>query len=108
MIIKISKEAQDIINTLKNKYKELVFFLSSGCCDGTTLMCYEKNDFIVPNSSIKLGKICDFNFYTSEIMAKNLKDTNLQIDIKKEQALSNSFSLEIDLGYEFIVKYFKN
>lgn len=99
-----TEEATKIITRLKDENGELVFMLSGGCCDGTTPMCYEKGDFYVPSSAVKLGELCGDEFYIDEDRFEYFHHSQIIVDIKKEQTPGNSFSLEIDLGYQFIAR----
>jgi len=101
----VTQQATDIIERLKQEHGELVFNLSGGCCDGTAPMCYEKKDFYVPSRNIKLGEICNVEFYIAQDQFEYFKHSHLTIDVKEEKgAFGNSFSLEIDLGYQFLSK----
>jgi len=103
--LSVTKEATKIIEKLKTEHGELVFNLSGGCCDGTAPMCYEKGDFYVPSRNINLGKICDVDFFIAQDQFEYFKHSHLTIDVKEEKgAFGNSFSLEIDLGYQFLTK----
>jgi len=103
--VKVTKEAVEVIEKLKSEHGELVFNQSGGCCDGTAPMCYEKGDFYVPSRNIKLGEICDCEFFIDKEQFEYFKHSEITIDVKKEEgAFGNSFSLEIDLGYQFLTK----
>ena len=43
--VEITKAASDLIFVLKEKYGELMFHQSGGCCDGSQPMCFEKGEF---------------------------------------------------------------
>lgn len=101
--ISVTKEAIKVIDLLKNQNGELVFNISGGCCDGTSAMCYKKGDFIVPLKNVKLGEIDGCEVFIDHEQSKYFSSSNIIIDVKKETAFGNSFSLEIDLGYLFIV-----
>ena len=94
-----------VIKLLKAEYGELVFNQSGGCCDGTAPMCYEKKDFHVPSRNVKLGEIGGCEFFIDKDQFEYFKYSEITIDVKEEKAaFGNSFSLEIDLGYQFITK----
>jgi hypothetical protein len=98
-------EACKIIEMLKEKYGELVFNQSGGCCDGTAPMCFEKDDFYVPSRNVKMGEICGCEFFIDHEQFEYFKNMQIIVDVKKEDgAFGNSFSLEIDEGYQFITK----
>ncbi len=95
----------EVLEKLKKEHGELVFNQSGGCCDGTAPMCYAKTDFYVPSRHIKLGEIGGCEFYIAPEKYEYFKHSQITIDCKEEKAaFGNSFSLEIDLGYQFITK----
>jgi len=101
----VTPAAAEIIEKLKKENGELIFNQSGGCCDGTAPMCYAKSDFYVPSRNIKLGEICGVEFFIDKDQFEYFKHSHLTVDVKKENgAFGNSFSLEIDLGYQFLTK----
>ena len=94
-----------VIERLKEEHGELVFNQSGGCCDGTAPMCYEKGDFYVPSRNVKLGEICGCEFFIDKDQFEYFKHSFITVDVREEKsAFGNSFSLEIDIGYQFITK----
>ena len=53
----VSSEAAKVIAALKEKFGPLMFHQSGGCCDGSQPMCFEKGEFKVGGSDIKIGNI---------------------------------------------------
>jgi len=103
--LSITESAAKIVERLKEENGELVFNQSGGCCDGTAPMCYAKGDFYVPSRNVKLGELCGCEFYMDKDQYEYFKHSHITIDVKEEKgAFGNSFSLEIDLGYQFITK----
>jgi len=101
----VTEAAAKVIEELKKEHGELVFNQSGGCCDGSAPMCYSKSDFYMPSRNIKLGEICGVEFYMAEDQFEYFKHSFITIDVKEEKgAFGNSFSLEIDLGYQFITQ----
>lgn len=98
-------EALHVIEKLKKEHGELVFNQSGGCCDGTAPMCYEKKDFHVPSRNIKMGDVGGCEFYIDKDQFEYFRYSQIILDVKEESAaFGNSFSLEIDMGYQFITK----
>ncbi len=97
-----TKEAIEIVNQLKSKFGELMFHQSGGCCDGSQPMCFEKGDFIIGSSDICIGTIEGCEFWMAKDQFEYWKYTQLTIDVSKGRG--SSFSLEIPLGYRFIVQ----
>ena len=103
--LSVTPAAIEVIEKLKKEHGELVFNQSGGCCDGTAPMCYEKGDFYVPSRNVKMGEICGCEFFIDKDQFEYFKHSFITIDVKEEKAaFGNSFSLEIDLGYQFITK----
>lgn len=101
----VTPAAVEIIERLKKENGELVFNQSGGCCDGTAPMCYAKSDFYVPSRNVKMGEICDVEFFIDKDQFEYFKHSHITVDVKEEKgAFGNSFSLEIDLGYQFLTK----
>ncbi|MDC0933298.1 DUF779 domain-containing protein [Arcobacteraceae bacterium] len=101
----VTDAAVEILERLKEEHGELVFNQSGGCCDGSAPMCYAKSDFYMPSRNVKLGEIAGVEFFMAADQFEYFKHSHITIDVKKENgAFGNSFSLEIDLGYQFITK----
>jgi uncharacterized protein (DUF779 family) len=79
-----------------------MFHQSGGCCDGSQPMCFEKGDFKIGGSDIKIGAIADCEFFMSKDQYEYWKHTHLTIDVIPGRG--SSFSLEIPLGFRFIVQ----
>ncbi len=100
-----TQEATKVIELLKEKNGELVFNQSGGCCDGTAPMCYEKDDFYVPSRNVKLGELVGCEFFIDHEQFEYFRHSQIIVDVKEEKgAFGNSFSLEIDEGYQFLTK----
>lgn len=100
--IDITKEASNVILQLKEKFGELMFHQSGGCCDGSQPMCFEKGEFILGSSDICLGEIEGCEFWMSKDQFEYWQYTHLTIDITPGRG--SSFSLEIPMGLRFITK----
>ena len=100
--VTLTKAASDLIATLKEKHGPLMFHQSGGCCDGSQPMCFEKGDFKIGGSDIKIGNIDDCEFFMSKDQYEYWKHTHLTIDVIPGRG--SSFSLEIPLGFRFIVQ----
>jgi uncharacterized protein (DUF779 family) len=85
----VDPEASALIADLKNRFGELMFHQSGGCCDGSSPMCFEKGDFKLGGSDVKLGEIDGW------------QHTQLTIGITKGRG--SSFSIEIPTGYRFMI-----
>ncbi|MFD1552696.1 DUF779 domain-containing protein [Putridiphycobacter roseus] len=99
--IKITAEAEKIIQQLKAKHGELIFHQSGGCCDGSAPMLFEKGEMYLDESDILLGAVAGVNFYMNQDQFEYWKHTHLTVDVT--QGRGASFSLEIPLGLRFLI-----
>ncbi len=99
--VAITEQAAKIVQQLKEKYSELIFHQSGGCCDGSAPMILEKEDMYLDDSDILLGQLEGVNYYMNEEQFEYWKHTFLTVDITEGRG--SSFSLEIPLGLRFII-----
>lgn len=100
--IAITEAAVKVLSGLKNRYGELMFHQSGGCCDGSQPMCFEKGDFKIGNSDVCLGELEGCEFWMSRDQYEYWKFTHLTMDVTPGRG--SSFSLEIPMGVRFIIK----
>jgi hypothetical protein len=99
--IAITESATKTLLQLKEQYGELIFHQSGGCCDGSAPMLLEKEDMYLDESDILLGTLHGVNFYMNQDQFEYWKHTHLTVDITPGRGAS--FSLEIPLGYRFLI-----
>ena len=78
-----------------------MFHQSGGCCDGSSPMCFEKGEFKLGGSDVKLGEIDGCEFWMSKDQFEYWKHTQLTIGITKGRG--SSFSIEIPTGFRFMI-----
>ncbi len=100
--VTITPKAASLIATLKEKYGELMFHQSGGCCDGSQPMCFEKGGFKLGGSDVCLGEVEGCAFWMSKDQFEYWKHTHLTIDAVEGRGAS--FSLEIPEGYRFLIQ----
>lgn len=100
--IAVTPEAVVLINQLKEKYGELMFHQSGGCCDGSSPMCFEKGDFRLGQSDVCLGEIEGCEFWMNKDQFEYWKYTHLTVHVVK--GMGSSFSLEIPMGFRFLTQ----
>ncbi len=98
----ISEKAIAVVNQLKDRFGDLMFHQSGGCCDGSQPMCFEKGDFKIGESDVCLGIIEGCEFWMSKDQQEYWQYTQLTIDIVPGRG--SSFSLEIPMGLRFITQ----
>jgi len=97
----VTDKAIELIETLKKEHGELMFHQSGGCCDGSQPMCFPKGEFIVGSSDVKLGTVHGCDFFMASDQFEYWKHTQLKLDVTKGRGAS--FSLEIPLGFRFMI-----
>ena len=98
----VTEQAERLIEQLKEEYGSLIFHQSGGCCDGSSPMCFQKGEFIIDQNDVWLGAIAHCDFYMSQDQFEYWKHTQLTVDIVTGRGAS--FSLEIPLGFRFVIK----
>ncbi|WP_090332523.1 DUF779 domain-containing protein [Dyadobacter koreensis] len=98
----ITPEADKVVAQLKERFGELMFHQSGGCCDGSQPMCFEKGDFKTGESDVLLGEISGCEFFMSRDQFEYWQHTQLTIDVTPGRG--SSFSLEIPMGVRFITR----
>lgn len=99
--VDITEKATEIVSQIQQKHGELIFHQSGGCCDGSSPMLLEKEDFYLDESDILLGTVAGIKYYMNQDQYEYWKHTHLTIDITEGRGAS--FSLEIPLGLRFLV-----
>ncbi|MBI1183113.1 DUF779 domain-containing protein [bacterium] len=97
-----TEAAVDVIAKLKERFGELMFHQSGGCCDGSAPMCFEKGDFKLGQSDVCLGCIEGCEFWMSKDQFDYWQYSQLTVDVTKGRG--SSFSLEIPMGLRFVVR----
>jgi len=100
--VDITVKAISVIDKLKERYGNLMFHQSGGCCDGSSPMCLEKGDLLLNENDVWLGTVHGCEFFMSKDQFEYWKHTHLTVDVTKGRG--SSFSLEIPLGLRFIIK----
>jgi len=98
----VTPEASALIAQLKERFGGLMFHQSGGCCDGSSPMCFEKGEFKLGGSDVRLGEIDGCEFWMSKDQFEYWQHTQLTVDITKGRG--SSFSIEIPTGYRFMIR----
>lgn len=97
-----TEKALKLIDFLKEKHGLLMFHQSGGCCDGSSPMCYPRDEFRVGDADVLLGKIGDTPFYMAKDQYEYWKHTQLIIDVVDGRG--GMFSLEGPEGKRFLTR----
>ena len=94
--------ALQLIERLRQKHGPLLFHQSGGCCDGSSPMCYPRDEFLVGGGDVKLGEIGGVPFYMSASQFEYWQHTHLIIDVVPGRG--GMFSLEGPEGLRFLTR----
>ncbi len=100
--VTISEDAKNIVDKLRDRYGDLMFHQSGGCCDGSSPMCFEKGELMLNENDVWMGKVYGCDFYMSKDQFEYWQHTQLTLDVTPGRGAS--FSLEIPLGIRFVIK----
>jgi uncharacterized protein (DUF779 family) len=95
-------EAVLIIERLKSAHGPLMFHQSGGCCDGSSPMCYPAGEFKVGGEDVRLGAICDADFWMWAEQYEFFAASQLIIDVVPGRG--SGFSLEAPEGVRFLTR----
>lgn len=102
LTVTATEEALQLIEKLKSIHGPLMFHQSGGCCDGSSPMCYPRNEFLTGESDVLLGRIGDTPFYMHRDQYEYWKHTQLIIDVVDGRG--GMFSLEGPEGKRFLTR----
>jgi uncharacterized protein (DUF779 family) len=74
-------EALRLLAEIVADHGPVLFHQSGGCCDGSSPMCYPRNEFIIGDNDVKLGEIGGSPFYIGGAQYEVWKHTDLIIDV---------------------------
>lgn len=97
-----TEPALELIEKLLAKHGPVLFHQSGGCCDGSSPMCYPKEDFMIGDSDVCLGEIGGVPFYMNKKQYEYWKHTQLIIDVVPGRG--GMFSLEGPEGVRFLTR----
>ncbi|UPJ79781.1 DUF779 domain-containing protein [Bradyrhizobium sp. 183] len=73
--------ALKLIEKIVAEHGSVLFHQSGGCCDGSSPMCYPRNEFIIGDADVLLGHIGGSPVYISASQFEAWKHTDLVIDV---------------------------
>ena len=92
----------DLIKHLESLHGPLMFHQSGGCCDGSSPMCYPRDEFRTGDADVLLGEIGGTPFYMARDQFEYWKHTQLIIDVVDGRG--GMFSLEGPEGKRFLTR----
>ncbi|MEY2865888.1 MAG: DUF779 domain-containing protein [Candidatus Methylopumilus sp.] len=100
--IDTTEAANKLIDSLKEKYGEIIFHQSGGCCDGSAPMCYPKGEFYLGGSDVEVGITHGVHFYMGASQFSYWEHTHLTLDAIPGNG--GQFSLDNGTGMRFIIR----
>ena len=94
--------AEELMGRLEEKYGELMFHQSGGCCDGSSPMCYPRGEFLTGDSDVLLATLDGTPFFMSRSQFEYWKHTQLILDVVPGRG--GMFSLEGPEGVRFLIR----
>jgi uncharacterized protein (DUF779 family) len=79
--VRATDAALALIEELRQKYGQLMFHQSGGCCDGSAPMCFPQGEFVIGDYDRLLGEIGGAPFYISGPQFEYWQHTQLIIDV---------------------------
>ena len=95
-------EALAVIARLRTLHGALMFYQSSGCCDGSSPMCLVEGEMLLSPEDIRLGEVGGVDFHMSPSQFAYWQHAQLIVDVVLGHG--DSFSLESALGLSFVTR----
>ncbi|WP_024805073.1 DUF779 domain-containing protein [Nocardia sp. BMG51109] len=101
--IGITEDAARLLDELAGRHGPLMFHQSGGCCDGSSPMCYPRNEFRVGAADVLLGELPGGTpFWMSADQFEYWRHTHLTVDVVPGRG--SGFSLEAPDGVRFLIR----
>ncbi|RDI51109.1 DUF779 domain-containing protein [Nocardia mexicana] len=101
--IGITDAAAVLLGELTGQHGPVMFHQSGGCCDGSSPMCYPRNEFRVGAADVLLGHLPDGTpFWMSSDQFDYWRHTHLTVDVVPGRG--SGFSLEAPDGVRFLIR----
>ena len=102
MRVDVTASAAAMLQQLEAMHGPLVFHQSGGCCDGSSPMCFPRNEFKLGQRDVYLGTIANTPFYIGGEQFEYWKHTQLTIDVVPGRG--SGFSVEAPEGVRFLTR----
>lgn len=97
-------KAKELIEILKTKHGDLMFYQAGGCCEGTQPQCFKKGEYYLRYKDVCIGTIEDCEFWVDKDLFEYWKHAHFELDVI-DAIGAGGFSLEVPLGKTFKVNY---
>lgn len=100
--VAITAAAATLVDQLERRHGPLLFHQSGGCCDGSSPMCYPREEFAVGDVDVFLGWVAGTPFYMSSSQYEYWRHTHLTVDLVSGRG--SGFSVEAPEGVRFLIR----
>jgi uncharacterized protein (DUF779 family) len=100
----VTPAALEVIEMLKSKFGDLMFYQAGGCCEGTQPQCFEKGAYFPRTGDACIGQIDGFDFWLDKDLFEYWKHAHFTLDVT-DGIGPGGFSLETPYGKTFKVNY---
>ena len=101
-----TEAALGLIRKLVQQHGPVMFHQSGGCCDGSSPMCFPRDEFLTGDQDVLLGHVGEEThpvpFYISRPQFEYWKHTELTLDVVPGRG--GMFSLENPEGVRFLIR----
>jgi len=100
--VAITDAARELVAELVATHGPLLFHQSGGCCDGSSPMCYPRDEFLISDADVLLGWVAGQPFYMSAAQYEYWRHTHLTVDVVPGRG--GGFSVEAPSGMRFLIR----
>jgi uncharacterized protein (DUF779 family) len=100
--VAITPEAELLVRRMVERHGPLLFHQSGGCCDGSSPMCFPRDEFRVGDREVYLGKVAGTPFYMGPDQYAYWAHTHLTVDVVPGRG--GGFSVEAPEGVRFLIR----
>jgi len=100
--VDITDEAAALLARLVEQHGPLLFHQSGGCCDGSSPMCFPRDEFRLSDRDVYLGEVAGTPFYMGANQFEYWAHTHLTIDVVRGRG--GGFSVEAPEGVRFLIR----
>jgi len=100
--VEITDDAAALLVRLVERHGKLLFHQSGGCCDGSSPMCYPRDDFHIGQRDVYLGDVAGTPFYMGANQYEYWAHTHLTVDVVPGRG--GGFSVEAPEGVRFLIR----
>ena len=90
------------IERLTATHEKLMFFMSGGCCDGSSPMCFRAGELLLGPNDLLLGEVGGAPFFIDADQDERWNSPELLLDVAVGPA--PGFSLEAPGGLHFVTR----